>query len=142
MCHECQPRLENQGESTESARDSESSAMVVETKTLLSVYLDFRNKCMAGNQACDNHWGNVLDFIYLGSFKTFGSLVTQFQIPRNPWEVSPRFKRARATRRLTDVVTWPVIEDERRCPILEDGNWVALTSPSSIFCLQPLISTS
>lgn len=32
MCHECQPRLENQGESTESARDSESNAVVVDTK--------------------------------------------------------------------------------------------------------------
>lgn len=40
------------------------------------------------------------------------------------------------------VVTWPVTEDEQRSPILEDGNWVALTSPSFILCLQPLISTS
>ena len=112
MCHKCQPRLEKQGESTESARASESNAVVIDTKTLLSGYLDFRNKYMAGNRACDNHLGNVLYFIYLGSFKTFGSLVMQFQIPRNPWEVSPRFKRARAIRRLTDVATWPVTEDE------------------------------
>lgn len=101
VSHKCQPRLENQGESTESARDSKSSTMVVETKTLLKVYLDFRNKCMAGNRAYDNHWGNVLDFIY-GSFKIFGSLVTKFQIHKNPWEVSLRFKRVRAIRRLTD----------------------------------------